>query len=81
MARFYFHLHDGTHVFLDGGGLDLPGDTAALTEARRTAWALMYDLRHELSDWSAWTVEVTGETGRSLSTLPFIDLLVPEGQA
>ena len=81
VTRFYFHIHDGTHAFLDDGGLDLPGDTAALTEARQAAWALMYDLRHEVSDWSAWTVEVTDETGRSLSTLPFNDLLVPKGQA
>jgi hypothetical protein len=81
MARFYFHVHDGTHAFLDDGGLDLPGEAAALTEARQTAWALMYDLRHEVTDWSAWTVEVTDETGRSLSTLPFNDLLGPEGQA
>jgi hypothetical protein len=41
----------------------------------------MYDLRHEVTDWSAWAVEVTDETGRSLSTLPFNDLLGPEGQA
>ncbi len=81
MARFYFHVHDGTHAFLDDGGLDLPGAAAALAEARQTAWALMYGLQHEVTDWSAWTVEVTDETGRSLSTLPFSGLLIPEGQA
>ena len=81
MARFYFHVHDGICTFHYDGGLDLPGEVAALAEARQTAWALMYDLRHELSDWSAWSVEVTDETGRRLSTLPFDDLLVPEGKA
>jgi hypothetical protein len=24
VTRFYFHIHDGTHAFLDEGGLDLP---------------------------------------------------------
>jgi uncharacterized protein DUF6894 len=81
MACFYFHVHDGTHAFLDDGGLDLAGEAAALTEARQAAWALMYDLRHEVSDWSAWSVEVADDTGRSLSTPPFNDLLGPEGQA
>jgi hypothetical protein len=81
MARFYFHVHDGSHAFLDDGGLDLPSEAAALTEARQAAWALIYDLRHEVSDWSTWSVQVTDGTGRSLSTLPFDDLLVPEGQA
>ena len=81
MARFYFHVHDGTRAFLDDGGLDLPGEAAALAEARQMAWALMHDLRHEVTDWSAWSVEVIDETGRSLSTLPFDGLLVPEGQA
>jgi len=28
MTRFYFHVHDGTHAFLDDGGLDLPGEAA-----------------------------------------------------
>lgn len=81
MARFYFHVHDGSHAFLDDGGLDLPGEAAALSEARQAAWAPIHDLRHEVSDWSIWTVEVADETGRSLSTLPFDDFLVPEGQA
>jgi hypothetical protein len=81
MTRFYFHVHDGTNAFLDDCGLDLPAGTAALTEARQTAWALIYDLQHEVTDWSAWTVEVTDETGRSLSILSFNDLVVPEGQA
>jgi len=80
MTRFYFHVHDGTHAFLDDGGLDLPGEAAALAEARQTAWALIYDLQHKVTAWSAWAVEVTDETGRSLSTLHFNDLLVPKGK-
>ena len=36
MTRFYFHIHDGTHAFLDDGGPDLPGEAAALAEARQT---------------------------------------------
>jgi len=37
MTRFYFHVHDGAHTFLDDGGLDLPDQAAALTEAARGA--------------------------------------------
>ncbi len=58
MARFYFHVHDGTHSFLDDGGPDLPDEAAALAEARQVAWTLIYDLQHEVTDWSAWAVEV-----------------------
>jgi hypothetical protein len=47
MTRFYFHVHDGTHAFLDDSGPDLPDEAAALAEARQVAWTLIYDLQHE----------------------------------
>ena len=44
-------------------------------------WAWTCDLRHEVTAWSAWTIKITDATGRSLFTLPFNNLLVPEGEA
>jgi hypothetical protein len=53
----------------------LPTAAAALQEGRTAAWTLMCGLSDEVRDWSTWRVEVTDETGRSLLTLPFVDVL------
>ena len=63
MPRYFFHLHDGPRSCPDAEGLELPDDAAACEEARLVA----RDLRGEPTD-GRWTVEVTDEAGRPVTT-------------
>jgi hypothetical protein len=63
MPRYFFHLHDGPRFCPDPFGLELPDDAAACEEAK----LVVRDLGSEPAD-GAWTVEVTDETGRPVTT-------------
>jgi hypothetical protein len=63
MPRYFFHFYDGLRSCPDVDGLELPNDAAACEEARLVA----RDLRSEPTD-RTWTLQVTDETGRSVTT-------------
>jgi len=71
MANYHFQFIDATHVS-DGGALDLPDDDAARLEAELEAGDLLNDPGE--GDWHSWTVQVTDETGRHITSLRIGDL-------
>ncbi len=77
MQRFFFHFYDGQHVLQDEDGLDLADEAAARASARKAAQALISDLREDITEWSAWRVEVANESGRTVAVLPFAKALEP----
>lgn len=77
MQRFFFHFYDGQRAFQDDDGLDLADEAAARASARKAAQALISDLREEITEWSAWRVEVANERGRTVAVLPFAKVLDP----
>jgi hypothetical protein len=70
LSRYYFHITDDQTMCRDENGLCLPSPTAALNEARISAWALMCDLAQDVADWSKWRAEVPDEQ-RTTIVLPF----------
>jgi len=75
MPRLFFHFYDRQHAFRDEEGLDLANEAAAKISARKAAQALIFDLREEITDWSAWWVEVADEGGRTVAVLPFAEVM------
>ena len=73
MARFFFHLRDGTDFALDPEGVVLPdleaAQTAALQAARDT---LGHDIRDGRLDLR-YRIDVEDERGTVLHSLPFED--------
>jgi len=67
MPRFFFNIRDGYDVDEDDEGIDLPDFEAARAEAIAT----VEELRDELADAGNIELEIVGETGRRLLTVPF----------
>ena len=72
MPLYRFYFINNTHS-IDGGALDLADDHAARLEAELEA----FDLRGDLSegDWGHWTIRVTDEAGRIVTSIPPAELL------
>ena len=70
MPGYSLHFHDGSQTFIDDDGFDASTEAMAISEARKAAWALICDLRHEIRDWSKWHVELQDERGVRLVVLP-----------
>jgi hypothetical protein len=70
MARYYFHLTDGTDVLDDPDGLDLPGKAAARAEAMLVAADVK--TRFKPRDWSGWFVQIVDGQGRQVDRFPVI---------
>jgi hypothetical protein len=77
MPRYYFHLSNKHHV-TDPYGTVLLDKNAAMSHALAVARELMLNSAGTLGQrWSAWTMSVKDEDGKTVLTLPFSE--VPEG--
>jgi hypothetical protein len=65
MRHYNLLLISGKHVCREG--LDLPDDEAARKEAQLVACDLRDDPGE--GDWSGWTIRVTDETGRHVTSV------------
>jgi hypothetical protein len=75
VTLYRFHISDSKVAFLDEDGINLPDPSAALEEAAATAWVVMYELSHEISNWSDWRVDVNDESDSVVLILPFHHVL------
>ena len=66
MPRYYFRLTHGIHQCSDCDGLDLSNDEAARKEAELEAYDL---LDPGEGDWGNWTIWVTDEMGRHVTSV------------
>ena len=71
MALCYFEFTNSTHSS-DGGALDLADDQAARLEAELEASELLSDPGE--CDWSHWTIRVTDEAGRLVTSVSLPDM-------
>jgi uncharacterized protein DUF6894 len=71
MPRYYFRLTDGIHQCSDCDALDLPDDEAARKEAELEAYDL---LDPGEGDWGNWTIWVTDETDRHVTSILINDV-------
>jgi hypothetical protein len=67
MPRYNFRFTDGKSTCSDVGGLDLVDDESARREAELAACDLLEDPGE--GDWSRWTIEVTDEKGRRVTSI------------
>ena len=77
MPLYRFTFTDGSEVYPDDEGVDLPNLEAAwayaLLDARDLIDRRMLGLRH--SEWARWRVEITNGTGRPVMTVPFAEVM------
>ena len=71
MPLYYFEFTNATHSS-DGGALDLADDQAARLEAELEASELLSDPGE--GDWSQWTIRVTDEAGRLVTSVSLSDM-------
>ena len=71
MPRYYFNCTDGQRFLSDGDGVELPDTGAARKYAFDTARDLWRKRMPANRNWSGWRIEVTGERGRPVLTVPF----------
>jgi hypothetical protein len=71
MPRYYFRLTDGIHQCCHCDALDLPDDEAARKEAELEAYDL---LDPGEGDWGNWTIWVTDETDRHVTSILINDV-------
>jgi hypothetical protein len=71
MPRYYFRLTDGIHQCTDCDALDLPDDEAARKEAELEAYDL---LDPGEGDWGNWTIWVTDEMDRHVTSILINDV-------
>lgn len=70
MARYYFHLRNGTDQLLDPEGIDLPDLGSVRTQAVRSARdTLSNELRDGRLDLRFW-IDVEDTDGRAVFSLP-----------
>ena len=74
MARYYFHIRDHERLIVDEEGLELESLEDAIAEARRDASSMLTDGRASGEELSYQVMEVTGEDGTLLATVPFADV-------
>jgi hypothetical protein len=70
MARYFFHLHDGT-LSPDLIGTELPDREAAMQAAVRASGEAIKDLPHDFWTQADWRMIVADEHGEVLFTLRF----------
>lgn len=69
MPRYFFNVYNGTEVYLDEEGEDLPDRFAAWHEATTSAGQSLRDLNGKLNPGTEWRMEVLDETGNRLYCL------------
>jgi hypothetical protein len=69
IAQYRFHISDRGTAFFDQDCINLPDPSDTIEEAAETAWMLICELSHEVSDWSAWRVNVVDENDSTVLAL------------
>jgi hypothetical protein len=80
MARYYFHIEDGSAI-LDDLGMELASLAEAKCEAVRYAGSLICDHAGEFWNSGDWTMTVTNEAGVSLFSLALVGTESPSVRA
>ncbi len=75
MPRYYFKLTDGKNLLSNHQGIELPGNSAALTDAAALADDLRRGTRMPGWKWDGWFVVITDEHGRKVDEVPIADTL------
>jgi len=75
MPRYYFHITDGKNVLSNHKGMDLPGEAAAVEDARKLAGDLKNGEKMPGWDWNGWFVSVVDEHGRKVDEVPIADVM------
>jgi hypothetical protein len=63
MPRYFFHSADTSDRILDGDGLELPDDGAAILQATQAVREFM-DEDQGQANWNGWCLHVVAEGGR-----------------
>lgn len=75
MARYFFHIKDGTHLVRDEEGTDLAGPDHARAHALQSARELCADAIKAGRDLDADAFVVADEQGHSLTFVPVAEVL------
>jgi uncharacterized protein DUF6894 len=79
MPRYYFDVSNRVRL-TDPDGTELPNGSLALVHALQVVRELMFKRTEMLGHpWSAWTMRVNDQGGKTIHTIPFTDL--PEGNS
>jgi len=73
MPRFFFHVSDGSTVFIDDEAVELESVAAARDYAVRDARDLMCRDEEGDGNWSGWRILVRDEDGNDLLAVSFLD--------
>ncbi len=73
MPRYYFHLTDGKTVLSNHAGMDLPGDAAAVEDARKLAGDLRAGEKMPGWNWGGWFVAILDAHGKKIDEVPIAD--------
>ena len=80
MARYFFHVEDGSEI-ADDLGMELPTLAEAKCEAVRYAGRLICDHGTKFWDSADWSMTVTDEKGLTQFSLQFIGTEAPAIQS
>ena len=75
MRRYYFHITDGKNVLSNHKGMDLPGEAAAVEDARDLARDLKNGEKMPGWDWNGWFVAILDAHGRKIDEVPIADVM------
>ncbi len=75
MPRYYFHITDGKNVLSNHKGMDLPGEAAAVEDARKLAGDLKNGQKMPDWNWDGWFVAVLDAHGRKIDEVPIADVM------
>jgi hypothetical protein len=75
MPRYFFHLTDGKTVLNNHKGMDLPGNAAAVEDARKLAGDLRQGAVMPGFHWDGWFVAIIDQHGHKVEEVPIADAL------
>jgi hypothetical protein len=75
MPRFYFNVRDGDTLIADQEGVEMPGESAAVEEARQAARDLLAERVKYGEPIETRQFEVLNDNGETILTLPFRSVL------
>lgn len=78
MARYYFHLWNGSKFEIDDVGVELAVAEHAYLEACTAAREIARDLARTHEDAAPYTYLVLDQRGRTVFEVPFAEVLAPE---
>jgi hypothetical protein len=75
MPRFYFNVRDGDTLIADQEGVEMPGESAAVEEARQAARDLLAERVKYGEPIETRQFEILNDNGETILTLPFRSVL------